>query len=70
MAALLPHGVVQYHEISRTSRFWTFRGENVTFLLDYDVITTGIPSKIGESPRNRDFRPISSRNVHYDNQTQ
>ena len=70
MAALLPHGMVQYLEISRTSRFWTFFGEIMTYFRERDVITTGIPSKIGESPENSDFRPISSCNVHSDNQTQ
>ena len=42
----------------------------MTYFRERDVITMGIPSKIGESPENRDFRLISSRNVHSDNQTQ
>ena len=63
MASLLPHGVLQYHhEISRTSRFRTFWGENVTFLRDYDVITRGFPQKLGIP---RDFVTISYRNVRY-----
>ena len=39
---------------------------------DYDVFPRtwchykGIPPKIGDSPRKTRFRPISSRNVHYD----
>ena len=35
------------HEISHTSRFRTFRGENVMFLRDYDVITQGFPQNWG-----------------------
>ena len=35
------------HEISRTSRFRTFRGENMTFLQDNDVITWGFPQNWG-----------------------
>ena len=30
----------------------------------------GFPPKLGNPPENRDFRPISSRNMHSDNQTQ
>ena len=47
MAALLPHGMVQYHEISRTSRFRTFRGKNMMFFRDYDVIIRGYPQNTG-----------------------
>ena len=58
------------HEISRTSHFQTFQGENVMFLWDYDVITQGFPAKNGETPSKLRFWLISSRNVHADNQTQ
>ena len=69
---LLLLGIAQSHtsEISRILVFRVFFGEIMTYFRECDVITTGIPSKIGESPENRDFRPISSRNVHSDNQTQ
>ena len=50
--------------------FGHFGGENVTFLRDYDVITLGFPAKNGEIPSKSRFRPISSCNVHADNQTQ
>ena len=55
MASLLSPGVVQYHEISRTSRFRTFLGEIMMFLWDYDVITGGFPKKLGISC---DFGPF------------
>ena len=69
---LLLLGIAQSHtsEISRILIFQVFFGEIMTYFRERDVITMGIPSKIGESPENRDFRPISSRNVHSDNQTQ
>ena len=64
MAALLPHGVVQYHhEISRILVFGLFFGEIITYFRERDVITTGIP-------QNRGFPAISCtiscRNVSYD----
>ena len=39
------------------------------FLRDYDVIIGDSLQKIGETPQKLRFRPISSRNVHSDNQT-
>ena len=47
-----------------------FQSENVTFFRDYYVITWGFPAKIGKPPQNRDFWPISYRNVHSVNQSQ
>ena len=45
MASLLPPGVVQYHEISHLLIF----GEIMTYFRECDVITMGIPPKIGDS---------------------
>ena len=42
----------------------------MTFFRERHVITGGFPQKIGDSPQKTRFRPISSRNVHADNQTQ
>ena len=52
-------------EISRILAY-----KNVTFLRDYDVITMGIPPQIRETPQKMQFQPISSRNVHSNNQNQ
>ena len=47
--------------------FSDFSGEIMMYWRDYDVITREFPPKLGKPP---DFRPISSGNVHSDNQTE
>ena len=40
------------------------------YFRERDVITWEFPAKIGETPRNREFQPILSGNVHSDNKTE
>ena len=68
MATLLPpgHCTTNHSWNLSPSRFWS---ENVTFLREYDVIIGDSLPKFGETPWKLRFQPISSRNVHPDNQT-
>ena len=65
MAALLPPG-----HCTTSSLAISFQSKNVTFFQDYDVITREFPPKLGNPPENHNFWPISSLNMHSDNQTQ
>ena len=50
--------------------FGLFSGEIMTYFENVMSLQRGFPPKLGNPPENREFQPISSRNVHSDNQTQ